>query len=136
MDTHKKIREHISALVDNELSVADVELAMAALQTADGQHTWHTYHRIGDALRAQPTPELSDGFSARLAKRLAAETPHGKRKDKTPAPLKRTTGSGSMQSASGGSMSASASASGGGDPGTPAEAVAVATAKPAIATVT
>ncbi|MEO7497141.1 MAG: sigma-E factor negative regulatory protein [Massilia sp.] len=79
MDTHKKIREHISALSDGELSAADIELAFAALQGADGEHAWNTYHRIGDVLRGQAAPELSDGFSARLAARLAAEPPPGKR---------------------------------------------------------
>lgn len=84
MDTHKKIREHISALSDGELPASDLELAFAALQSADGQHTWNTYFRIGDALRAQATPELSDGFAERLAERLAAE----------PAPAKRATPAG------------------------------------------
>ncbi|MES2014896.1 MAG: sigma-E factor negative regulatory protein [Pseudomonadota bacterium] len=79
MDTHKKIREHISSLCDGELPDCDLELALAALQSADGQHAWSTYHRIGDALRAQATPELSDGFGARLAARLAGEPAPGKR---------------------------------------------------------
>ena len=73
MDTQKKIREHISALSDGELAASDLELAFAALRTADGEHAWCTYHRIGDGSRAQATPELSDGFSERLAARLAAE---------------------------------------------------------------
>jgi sigma-E factor negative regulatory protein RseA len=73
MDTHKKIREHISALSDGALSESDLELAFAALRTADGEQTWSTYYRIGDVLRAQATPDLSDGFSDRLAARLAAE---------------------------------------------------------------
>jgi sigma-E factor negative regulatory protein RseA len=73
MDTHKKIREHISALSDGELSPADLELAFAALQSADGQLAWNSYFRIGDVLRAQATPELSDHFDAALASRLDAE---------------------------------------------------------------
>ena len=73
MDTHKKIREHISALADGELSDADLELALAALLTADGQHAWKAYHHIGDVLRAAPSPELSAGFAEKLAARLAAE---------------------------------------------------------------
>ena len=73
MDTHKKIREHISALSDGELAASDLELAFAALRTADGEQAWNTYHRIGDVLRARATPELSDAFSERLAARLAAE---------------------------------------------------------------
>lgn len=79
MDTHKKMRVHISTLVDGELHDADLELALAALQSADGEQAWNTYHRIGDVLRAQATPELSDGFAARLAARLSAEPAPGKR---------------------------------------------------------
>jgi sigma-E factor negative regulatory protein RseA len=73
MDTNKKIREHISALCDGELSASDIELAFAALQSADGQQTWEVYHRIGDLMRAQASPDLSPGFGARLAERLSAE---------------------------------------------------------------
>lgn len=79
MDTHKKIREHISALADGELSAADIELAFAALHAVDGHRAWATYHRIGDVLRAQVAPELSDDFDARLAARLAREPAHAKR---------------------------------------------------------
>ncbi len=90
MDTHKKIREHISALSDGELSSADLELAFAALQGLDGQHAWNTYFRIGDELRAQATPGLSAGFAERLAERLAAEPAHTRRAaaaaPATPAP--------------------------------------------------
>lgn len=79
MDMHRKIREHISALADGELPAADQELALAALEDADGRQAWAVYHRIGDELRAQPAAELSDGFRARLAERLAVEAPHPKR---------------------------------------------------------
>ena len=75
MDTHKKIREHISALSDGELSASDLELAFAALQSVDGQQAWNTYHHIGDMLRAQATPDLSEGFTERLAARLSIEPP-------------------------------------------------------------
>ncbi|MES2152993.1 MAG: sigma-E factor negative regulatory protein [Pseudomonadota bacterium] len=73
MDTQKKIREHISALSDGELPSSDVELAFAALHTADGEQAWSAYHRIGDVLRGAATPELSDGFQASLAARLDQE---------------------------------------------------------------
>lgn len=73
MDTHKKDRAHISALCDGELPCADTELAMAALQTGDGQQAWKAYFQIGDVLRATATPPLSDGFAARLAAALDAE---------------------------------------------------------------
>ena len=79
MDTHKKIREHISALSDGELPSADLELAFAALQGLDGQHAWNTYFRIGDELRAQASPGLSDDFTERLAERLAGEPAHARR---------------------------------------------------------
>ncbi len=86
MDTQKKVREHISALSDGELSSADVELAFAALQAPDGQHAWTTYFRIGDVLRAQAAPDLSDGFTARLAARLAAEPDPGRRSSRSASP--------------------------------------------------
>jgi sigma-E factor negative regulatory protein RseA len=79
MDTQKKMRQHISSLSDGEQPDADLELALAALQSDDGQQAWHTYHRIGDVLRAQATPELSDGFADQLAERLRAEPAPGKR---------------------------------------------------------
>jgi sigma-E factor negative regulatory protein RseA len=79
MDTHKKIREHISALSDGELAASDLELAFAALRAVDGEQAWSTYHRIGDVLRAQATPDLSDEFTERLAARLAAEPSHARR---------------------------------------------------------
>lgn len=80
MDTNKKIREHISALADGELPTSDIELAFAALHTADGHQAWQVYHRIGDMLRGQATPELSAGFSERLAERLASEPLPARRK--------------------------------------------------------
>lgn len=77
MDTKKKNREHISALADGALPKDDVELAFLALRTDDGQQAWEVYHRIGDVLRAQASPDLAPGFSARLAARLAAEPAYG-----------------------------------------------------------
>lgn len=79
METHKKIRVHISALSDGELAPADLELALAALQGADGRQAWNIYHRIGDVLRAQAIPDLSDAFLDKLNTRLAAEAAPGKR---------------------------------------------------------
>ena len=75
MDTHRKMRVHVSAMVDGELPAGDAELAMAALHTPDGRQSWQLYHRIGDVLRAEAAPALSDGFAARLAARLEAEAP-------------------------------------------------------------
>lgn len=84
MDTHKKIREHISALSDGELPASEIELAFAALQAADGQHAWDTYFRIGDELRAKATPALSPSFADKLGARLAAEPAPGKRSAASP----------------------------------------------------
>ena len=88
MDTHKKIREHISALSDGELAASDLELAFAALRATDGEQAWSTYNRIGDVLRAEATPDLSDEFNARLAVRLAEEPSHV-RHPPSPAPAAR-----------------------------------------------
>jgi sigma-E factor negative regulatory protein RseA len=79
MDTNKKNREHISALIDGGIRDADQELALLALDTPDGEQAWALYHRIGDILRAEAAPDLSAGFSERLAARLAAEPLPGKR---------------------------------------------------------
>jgi sigma-E factor negative regulatory protein RseA len=79
MDANKKNREFISALSDGELPRIDLELAMAALDGPDGREAWEAYYRIGDVLRAEPTPDLSPGFAERLAARLAAEPMPGKR---------------------------------------------------------
>ena len=127
MDTHKKIREHISTLCDGALSDADLELALAALQSTDGQQAWNTYHRIGDVLRAQATPELSDAFADQLAARLASE-PVPLRKVVRPAttPDKRGATPAPRQQA----MAASGAAA----EGAP-EAVAVSQAKPAVISV-
>jgi len=76
MDTDKKLREHISALADGALPDSERELALAALDTSAGQAAWRAYHLTGDVLRSTPGGELSDGFSARLAARLAAEAPY------------------------------------------------------------
>jgi sigma-E factor negative regulatory protein RseA len=79
MDTNKKNREYISALIDGEIPDADLELAMAALGGPDGQQAWDTYHHIGDILRAEAGTDLSPGFTERLAGRLAAEAVPSKR---------------------------------------------------------
>jgi sigma-E factor negative regulatory protein RseA len=66
------MKDRISQLMDGELDGRDAGLAIDALR-ADGEarEAWRTYHLIGDAM--QETPPLSDGFSARLAARLAEE---------------------------------------------------------------
>lgn len=73
MDTQKRLHENISALADGELPDSERELAFAALGTVEGQAAWRAYHLAGDVLRGAPGGELSDGFGAALARRLAAE---------------------------------------------------------------
>ncbi|OEZ55885.1 sigma-E factor negative regulatory protein [Duganella sp. HH105] len=73
MDTQKRLHENISALADGELADSERELALAALDTAEGQAAWRAYHLAGDVLRDQAGGALSDGFGASLAARLAAE---------------------------------------------------------------
>ena len=87
MDTHKKIREHISAFADGASPAADVELALAALQGDDGRRTWALYHAIGDVLRADPGPPLSNGFAANIAARLAQEPAPARRAANPDAPV-------------------------------------------------
>jgi sigma-E factor negative regulatory protein RseA len=76
MDTQKRLHENISALADGELPDSERELALAALGTVEGQAAWRAYHLTGDLLRGTPGGELSAGFDAALAARLAAEPPY------------------------------------------------------------
>lgn len=79
MEIPTRLQERISAMVDNELPASDVELTLAALSEPEGRATWRLYHLVGDALRAhQPEAELSSGFAARLAQRLATEESPGR----------------------------------------------------------
>lgn len=74
MDTQKRLHQHISALADGELAEHEIELAFAALETPDGRDAWSAYQRIGEVLRSDACGfELSHGFGAGLATRLAAE---------------------------------------------------------------
>ena len=77
MDTQKRLHENISALADGELPDSEHELALAALGTVEGRAAWRAYHLTGDVLRNTPGPELSAGFDAALAARLAAEPSYG-----------------------------------------------------------
>ncbi len=76
MDTQKRLHENISALADGELPDCERELAMAELGTVEGQAAWRAYHLAGDVLRNTPQGELSAGFNAALAARLALEPAH------------------------------------------------------------
>lgn len=136
MDTHKKTREHISALSDGELSADDAQQApevLESLQSAEGEHVWNTYHRIGDVLRAQATPDLSEGFSARLSARLAAEPTPRRRSGRTSPqapPVQRI-----MADLGSVALAAAAAVVVDAQSGELADAQAVATPKPAVVTV-
>ena len=75
MEKLKTTRATISALLDDALPAPERELAVEALATPDGRQSWALYCRIGDALRAQPAPELSAQFGAKLAAALEASAP-------------------------------------------------------------
>ena len=66
------MKTKISALVDGELERQEADAAFEALG-AEGaaRDTWRAYHLISDAMR--DTRQLSDGFAARVAARLAEE---------------------------------------------------------------
>ena len=66
------MNDKISQLMDGELEGRAAETTIEALRR-DGEalDAWRTYHVISDAMRHAPL--LSEGFSARLAARLAAE---------------------------------------------------------------
>jgi sigma-E factor negative regulatory protein RseA len=66
------MKENISQLMDGELDRNETDAALRALRgDAQALEAWRTYQVISDAMR--DTPLLSQGFSARLAARLAAE---------------------------------------------------------------
>ena len=66
------MKESISALMDGELDERAAAEALQAMR-AEGEalDTWRRYHLISDAMR--DTRLLSAGFTAGVAKRLAAE---------------------------------------------------------------
>ena len=76
--------ELLSALVDGELNAAESAQALASASSdASTARRWHTYHLIGDALRAQTAvsaqvaagrdAEAVSAFTQRLSARLALE---------------------------------------------------------------
>ena len=66
------MKSKISAMMDGELSDAELDESLRALRS-DGEalDTWRRYHLISDALR--DTQVLSSGFSERLALRMEEE---------------------------------------------------------------
>jgi sigma-E factor negative regulatory protein RseA len=62
----------ISALMDGELDDRDASRELGKLkEDAELRERWDTFHLVGDALRGDA--QLSSGFNAAFAKRLAAE---------------------------------------------------------------
>lgn len=70
--------ELVSALADGELPDAELTQALRALQDNDeAQERWHTYHVVGEVLRAGaavPVGAHDPAFVARLRGRLAASS--------------------------------------------------------------
>src|SRR5262245_31541559 len=66
------MKDRISALMDGEVDDKSAAQVLDALgKDREALETWRTYHVIGDALRGGPM--LSEGFTAKVAQRLAAE---------------------------------------------------------------
>lgn len=77
MKQTKTVSEQISALADGQLQGEEFAKVIADLGSdARLRETWHTYHLVGDVLRAGDHAPCSDadGFMSRLQQRLAAET--------------------------------------------------------------
>ncbi len=72
-DDNKNVQ--ISALADSELDIADVKQQLAQMDD-EARAVWALYHQMGDVLRSETmAAPVSDDFSARFAKRFAAEPP-------------------------------------------------------------
>jgi sigma-E factor negative regulatory protein RseA len=69
--------ELVSALADGELPDGDITLALRALQDSDeARARWHTYHVVGEVMRAGAAVPLgahNPAFVARLRDSLAAD---------------------------------------------------------------
>ena len=64
--------EQLSALMDGELTPDEMKHQISALKKDSALHqTWAAYHMLGDAMRK--SPQLSVGFTAKLARQLAEE---------------------------------------------------------------
>lgn len=77
MKTETIQNDRISAMLDGELSDAQLEATLTSLSDAnnhDGRGTWEIYHQIGDVLRSDELAlKMSLEFSARFASLLEAE---------------------------------------------------------------
>ena len=70
-------REMISAMVDGELSSADLDRAIEVLESVDGgRAAWHCYHLVGDVMRGGVASDVrrDAAFLRRLQSALAHET--------------------------------------------------------------
>ena len=64
--------EQLSALMDGELTPDEMKRQISALKNDSAlNQTWAAYHMLGDAMRN--APQLSVGFTAKLARQLAEE---------------------------------------------------------------
>ncbi len=75
-NTPDSVREAVSALADGHLQGEDFAQTVDRLCIDDElQATWHTYHVVGEVLRAGRQPACTDSsqFLARFQARLAAE---------------------------------------------------------------
>jgi len=64
--------EQLSALMDGELTPDEMKRQISTLKNDSGlNQTWAAYHMLGDAMRN--APQLSVGFTAKLARQLAEE---------------------------------------------------------------
>ncbi|GGC91067.1 sigma-E factor negative regulatory protein [Undibacterium terreum] len=74
MKTDTSKQEHISALLDGELSGHDCDAVIVSLAAAESREAWNVYHQIGDALRSDDLAvNLSADFSSRFSALLDAE---------------------------------------------------------------
>lgn len=74
MDNGEQSKQQVSALVDGELDSAQAAQLLAQHDSAGLSDAWAMYHRIGDVIRSEAMAgSMSPDFSARFARRLAAE---------------------------------------------------------------
>lgn len=77
MKTDTTKQERISALLDNQLTDAQLDMALASLSAADhaeSKEAWEIYHQIGDVLRSDDLSfNLSADFSSKMKALLDAE---------------------------------------------------------------
>ncbi|CAG0993188.1 Anti-sigma-E factor RseA [Methylophilaceae bacterium] len=66
------MKDQISALMDDEISLSDAEYLYTALKAGgESSECWTTYHLIGDAMRGSPV--FQRDFRDRLMQKLEAE---------------------------------------------------------------